>query len=149
MRSTNKKLLGEEVSMKWRGLAVGMSLALLFLTTGLLSTGTRTVRAESVKASNAASRAGCPPIVSASPELRSFARIAPPPPPRRGNQVGYFQDDGMGTEGGSSQWCWGENCPHWEMRCVSGATAEDTTPCCVRCCWNSDPWNCSQPTCCS
>jgi hypothetical protein len=85
MRSNIKKLLGKQGSTKWRGLAVGMSLALLFLTTGLLTGGTRTVRAESVKAPNAASRPACRPIVGASPELRSFARIAPPPPPRRGN----------------------------------------------------------------
>lgn len=149
MRSNIEKLLGEQVSTKWRGLAVGMSLALLFLTTALLTAGTRTARAESVKASNAATRAACRPIVGASPALLSLARIPPPPSPVRVKRVGYFQDEGIVLEGGGSQWCWGQNCVHSQMNCVSGASAESTSPCCVRCCWNGDPWNCSQPACCN
>lgn len=110
MRSNIGGLLKEHVSTKWRGLAVGLILAVLFLTTALSTTGTRPVRAESVKASNAASRVGCAPIVGASPEIRSFARVAPPASPVRVKRVGYFQqDEGIGLEGGGIRWCWGES----------------------------------------
>jgi hypothetical protein len=126
-----------------RVIAVVALTLLLFASTVLIS-GARQARAASPDAVSARKATECsrPARIK---EPRSIVRLAPPSRAARTvTPVGFFMQ-----EEGDTQWCWGRSCVHVEFSCPDqGASPEDVSPCCVVCCWDSDPSNCSDEVCC-
>jgi hypothetical protein len=107
---------------------------------------TRLKPAEAIKGTEAAKagvKKGCLPEVGTEAYKRLMSPTSPTAPPAPVRRVAF--DEEMISDG---QWCWKQSCEHIEWVCSQGV-AEDVNGCCVRCCWEWDPSNCSESRCCN
>src|SRR5436853_4359817 len=126
-----------------------LTLSLFLFTSFSLSRRTPVVSADSMRPSSSSTRLDCKPRLGPAAYMRLIGPTAPTSP-RQLLRASFSQDDGMGIEGsGGSQWCYGQSCQHNLMVCDPGAFASPTSGCCVVCCWENNPSNCSAPACCT